>query len=72
MIDLDFARRGNTDPCSLDVEHFQKIVIVLIQQNGSASRGAKLHGSADVVDVGVGNDDLLDLQVVLAQQRRTF
>lgn len=68
VIDFNVAGRGHADPSGLDIQHFQKIVIVLIEQDGSASGGAKLHRSADVVDVGVSNDDLLDQQVMLAQE----
>jgi hypothetical protein len=53
----------------LRVEHFQKCVIVLVEQDECAGGGAEFHGSSDVIDVGMGDDDLLDLQVVLADHR---
>ena len=68
LINLDFARRGHSDPCGLDVEHLEQIVIVLVEQDGRAGRGAQFHGSAHVVDVRMSDDDLLYLQVVLAHQ----
>lgn len=43
-------------------------MIVLVEQDGSASGGAEFHGSANVIDVGVGDDDLLDLEIVLADE----
>ena len=63
-----FPGERHADPCGLLVEHFQQSIIILVQQDGSAGGGAKLHGSADVVDVRVGDDDLFDLQVVLANE----
>jgi hypothetical protein len=67
-VDFNFAWIAHADPCGLRVEHFQKSVVVLVEQDGSAGGGAEFHGSADVVDVGVGDDDLFDLQVVFAKQ----
>src|SRR5579864_9783020 len=43
-------------------------MIVLIEQNRSAGGRTEFHGSAHVVDVSVGDYDLLDLQVVLADE----
>jgi hypothetical protein len=65
-IDFYLPGRSYADPGGLRVEHLQKIVIVLVEQDGCAGGGAEFHGSADVVDVGVGDDDLLDLEIVLA------
>lgn len=67
-IDFHFAGRGNADPRGLHVEHFEQGVVVLVQKNRSARGGAELHGSADMVDVSVGDHDLLDLQIVLLDQ----
>ena len=67
-VDFDFARGAHADPRSLHVQHFQKSIIVLVEQNGSAGGGAEFHGSANVVDVGVGDDDLFDLEIVLADE----
>src|SRR6202158_3487738 len=65
-LDCDFARRGDADPRCLYVEHFQQRVVILIEQDWSARLRAQFHGSAYVVDVGVGDDDLLYYEVVLA------
>ena len=34
--------------------------IVLVEEDGSAGQGFELEGAADVVDVGVGDEDLLE------------
>jgi len=72
MIDFDFSGRAHADPRGLLVEHFQKSVIVLVEQDGSAGEGAELHGSADVVDVGVGDDDVLDLEIVFLEESKNI
>ena len=64
--DCNFARRGDADPCGLYVEHFQQRVVILIEQDWRARLRAQLHRSAYVIDVGVGNDDLLHIKFVLA------
>ena len=64
--DCDFARRGNADPRCLYVEHFQQCIIVLIEQDWCARLRAQLHRSAYVIDVGMGDDDLLHIKLVLA------
>src|SRR5260370_40503585 len=63
-VDINPAGGGHAAPRGLHVEHFQQGVVILVEQDGGASGGAEFHGSADVVDVGVGDDDLLDLQIV--------
>ena len=68
VVDFDFAGVAHADPCGLCVEHFQKSVVVLVEQDGRAGGGAEFHGSADVVDVSVGDDDLFDLEIMLADQ----
>jgi len=69
LINLHFARRRHADPCGLDIEHLEQTVIVLIEQNWRAGCGPQFHGAAHVVDVRVGDYDLLYLQVVLSNQR---
>jgi len=64
-VDFYFSRGGHADPLGLYVQHFQEVIIVLVEQDGRAGGGAEFHGSADVVDVSVGDDDLFDLQIVL-------
>jgi hypothetical protein len=54
----------------LRVEHFQKSIIILVEEDGSAGGGSEFHGSANVINVSVGDDDLLDLQVVLADKSK--
>ncbi len=65
---IDFNRAGgaHADPRSLHIEHFQQRVIILVEQDGSAGGSTEFHSSADVVDVGVGDDDLFDLETMLA------
>ncbi len=60
--------RAHADPRGLLIEHFEQVIIVLVEQNGSAGCGTKFHRSADMIDVGVGDDDLFDLQIVLADE----
>jgi len=67
-VNFDFARRGHADPRGLHIEHLQQRIVVLVEQDGRAGGGTEFHGSADVVNVGVGNDDLLDLEIVLADE----
>ena len=67
-VDFDFAGGGDADPLGLNVEHFEQGMVILVEQNGSPGRGAELHGSADVVDVSVSDDDLLDLKLVLLDE----
>ncbi len=66
LIDFNLAGCWHADPVSLRIEHVQQSVVILIEQNGGASSGAELHGSANVVDVGVSDHDLLHRQVVFA------
>lgn len=66
-VDFDFSRCGDADPCRLHVEHLEQSVVVLIEKNWSARGSAKLHGSADMVNVGVRDDDLLDLKIVFLE-----
>jgi hypothetical protein len=63
--DCNFSRRGYSDPCGLHVEHFQQRIVILIEQDLRARLCAQLHGSAYVIDVGMGDDDLLHFQLVL-------
>jgi hypothetical protein len=69
LVDLDCSWRCHADPGGLHVEHFEQRVIVLVEQDGRSGGGAQLHRASHVIDVGVGDDDLLDLQVVLAEER---
>ena len=53
----------------MHVEHLEQRVIILVEKDGSASQGAEFHGSANVVDVGVSDDDLLHVEVVPLDDR---
>jgi hypothetical protein len=68
LIDLDLTGRGHSNPGRLQVEHLQERIVVLIQKNRRTRGGAQLHRSTNVIDVRVGDYDLLDLQIVLPDQ----
>ena len=55
---------GDTEPASLNVHHFDQREVVLVIENGRAGELLEAMGSGDVVDVGVGDDDLFDREVV--------
>jgi hypothetical protein len=57
-------RSGNADPCGLFGHDLEKGKIVFVEEDGSAGEGFELEGSADVVDVGVGDENLLQGQAV--------
>jgi hypothetical protein len=57
----------HSHPGCLNVEQFQQGMVVLVHQDRSASGGLELHGSAYMVNVGVGYHDLRQLQVLLDQ-----
>src|SRR5207253_5144377 len=69
VVDFHFAGRTHSHPGSLHVKHFEQVVVVLVEDNGCAGGGAEFLGSADVVDVSVGDDDLVYYQVVFADER---
>jgi len=71
-VNFYFSRRGHADPRGLHVEHFEQCVVVLVEENRRAGYGAELHRSTNVVDVGVRDNDLLDLQIVFAEQSEDF
>jgi hypothetical protein len=52
----------DTDPCCLLLHHFEKGEIVLVEQDGSAREVLQLECAADMVDVAVGDQDLLELE----------
>jgi hypothetical protein len=67
MIDLGAAGGGHAQPCGL---HFQLIVesfVVLVHPNGCAGESFHLLRAADVVDVGMGDDDGFHLELMSAQ-----
>jgi hypothetical protein len=58
---------GDAEPTGLDVHHFDQGKIVLVVQDGGSGKALEALGSGDVVDVGVGDDDLLDGEVVFVE-----
>jgi hypothetical protein len=58
---------GDAEPTGLDVHHFYQGKIVLVVEDGGSGEALEALGSGDVVDVGVGDDDLLDGEVVLIE-----
>jgi hypothetical protein len=68
-IDDDAARIAHPEPLCLNVEHFEKRVVVLVEEDGSSGEVLELHRTTDVIDVGVGYDDLSKAELVLFQDR---
>jgi hypothetical protein len=46
--------------------------VILVEQNRGAGGGAQLHRSAHVIDVSVSDDDLLDFEIMLAEDSENF
>lgn len=63
----DFGGR-DAEPAGLDVHHVDQGEIKLVVENGCASEFFKALGSSDVVDVGMGDDDLFEGKVMLLEQ----
>jgi len=53
-----------SDPGSLLVHHGEQGKVAFVEQDGCAGEALELERSADVVDVGVGDEDLLELEAV--------
>lgn len=60
-------RGGDADPSGLLVHHLEKGKVILVQKNGGTGQSFELQGSADMVDMGVGDEDLAQLEAKLAQ-----
>lgn len=60
-------RCGDAEPPSLLVHHLEQGKVVLVQKNGSARQSFELERASDVVDVGVGDEDLPQFEAKLAQ-----
>ena len=58
---------GDAEPAGLHVHHFDQGEVVLVVEDGGSGDALEALGSGDVVDVGVGDDDLLDGEVVLVE-----
>ena len=60
-------RGSNAKPSGLDIHHFDQGKVVLVVENRRSGELFKALGSGDVVDVSVGDDDLLYGETVLLQ-----
>ena len=52
----------DAEPGSLLVHHGEEGQVVFVQQDGSAGEALELERAANVVNVGVGDEDLLELE----------
>ncbi len=59
---------GDAEPAGLDVHHGDQREVELVVEDGGAGEVFELLGAGDVVDVGVGDDDLLDGEMVLGEE----
>ncbi len=62
----DFGR-WNAEPSSLNVHHLYQGKVVLVVEDGRSGELLEALGSGDVIDVSVGDDDLLDGELVLIE-----
>ena len=62
----------DAEPAGLDVHHFDQREIVLVVEDGRSGEMLEALRSGDVVDVGVGDDDLLDGEAVLLEECLTM
>ena len=58
---------GDAEPAGLDVHHLDQREVELVVEDGGAGEALELQGSGDVVDVGVGDDDLLEGELVAGE-----
>src|SRR5947209_16478690 len=70
VVNLDRTWRSYANPPCLHVEHFQQGIVILVKQDGGAGSRSQLHGAAHMIDVGMGNHDLLYLQLVFSDKRQ--
>ena len=59
---------GDAEPARLEVHDVDHGEVELVVEDGGAGEGFEAGGAGDVVDVGVGDDDLLDGELVLREQ----
>jgi len=59
---------GNAEPPGLNVHHFDQGQVVLVVEDGGTGELFEAVSGADVVDVGMGDDDLLDGEVVFGEE----
>lgn len=55
-------RRGDAEPGGLHFHHVEQCEIVLVKQDGCAGEPLEAECAADMVDVGVGYENLLELE----------
>jgi hypothetical protein len=55
-------RGWNADPCRLFLHHLEKREIIFVEKDGSAGEVLQFERTADVVDVAVRDQDLLELE----------
>jgi len=60
-------RGGDTDPRSLILHHCQQGQVVLIEQDGCASEALEAKRSADMINVGVGDENLLEFEAQFSE-----
>jgi hypothetical protein len=60
-------RRGNADPRGLLLHHLEKREIVFVEKDGSSGEVLQLERAADVVDVAVRDQDLLELEAKVSE-----
>jgi len=59
---------GDAEPGGLNVHHFDLGEVVFVIEDGGAGDLLEAVGSGDMVDVGVGDDDLLDGEPVFGEE----
>lgn len=59
---------GDAEPASLLVHDLDQREVELVVEDGSSGEAFELLGSGDVVDVSVGDDDLLEGELVFGQR----
>ena len=60
-------RGRDTHPAGLLVHHFQQRQVVLVEQDGCAGKPLELERSSYMVNVGVGDENLLELETEFGQ-----
>ena len=59
--------RRNAEPGGLNRHHLKQGQIVFVEEDGRAGECFELERAADVVDVGVGDENLLEFEAELGQ-----
>jgi len=68
VVRAGYGGGGDAEPGGLNVHHFDLGEVVLVVEDGGAGELLEAVGAGDVVDVGVGDDDLLDDEVVFGEE----